>query len=81
MAAVIATLCAVVDPEAVILTGGVGANERLMQRSSQLAATMTLHPPVVIRSELGSRASLVGAIYLATQKARAAVLQAIDGPP
>lgn len=81
VAAVIASLCAVVDPEAVILTGGVGANERLMQRSSELAATMTLHSPVVIRSELGSRASLVGGIYLATQQARVAVLQTLDGHP
>ena len=40
VASVIASLCAVVDPEAVILTGGVGANERLMQRSSELAAGM-----------------------------------------
>lgn len=81
VAAVIASLCAVVDPEAVILTGGVGANERLMQRSSELAATMTLHSPVFIRSELGNRASLVGGIFLAKQKARVAVLQTLDGHP
>lgn len=81
VAAVIASLCAVVDPEAVILTGGVGANDRLMQRSSELAAGMALYPPVVIRSELGERASLVGAIYLAAQKARIAVLHTLDERP
>jgi len=81
VAAVIASLCAVVDPEAVILTGGVGANERLMQRSSELAASMTLYPPVVIRSELGDRASVVGGIYLATRNARDAVLRTLDEPP
>jgi predicted NBD/HSP70 family sugar kinase/biotin operon repressor len=78
IAAVIATLCAVLDPQAIILTGGVGANDRLMQRSTELATGMSLYPPVVIRSELGDRASVVGGIYLATQAARSAVMRALD---
>lgn len=78
VASVIASLCAVIDPEAVILTGGVGANERLMKRASELAAGMALYPPVVIRSELGERASVVGGIYLATRRARASVLRTLE---
>lgn len=81
VASVIASLCAVVDPEAVILTGGVGANERLMKRSSELAVDMTLYPPVVIRSELGDRASVVGGIYLGMRAARIAVLRTLDEHP
>ena len=78
MPAVIASLCAVVDPEAVVLTGGVEANDWLRERSSELAAGMVLYPPVVVRSELGERASLVGGIYLATQAAKSAVVRALD---
>ena len=81
VASVIASLCAVVDPEAVILTGGVGANQRLMQRSSELAAGMALYPPVVIRSELADRASVVGGVYLAMQTARTAVMRTLDEHP
>lgn len=78
IASVIASVCAVVDPEAVILTGGVGANEHLVKRSGELAAGMVLFPPVVLTSELGERASVVGGIYLATQRARHAVLRRLE---
>lgn len=78
VAAVIASISAIIDPEAVILTGGVGANDHLMERSRQLASEMTLYPPVVIRSELGERASVVGGVYLGTRAARNMVMQSLD---
>jgi predicted NBD/HSP70 family sugar kinase len=69
VAVVIASVCAVTDPQAVILTGGVGGNEGLIERAGELATKMTIFPPTVMPSGLQDRASLVGAIHLATQQA------------
>lgn len=77
IASVIASICAVVDPETVILTGGVGANDRLIARAEQLAAEMTPFPPSVVQSGLGERASLIGAVRLATQLVRADLIHAV----
>lgn len=77
IAAVIAALCAIVDPEKVILTGGVGDNDELIRRADKLIAGMAAFPPPVIRSELGERASLVGAIWLATRVARTSLLASV----
>ena len=77
IASVIATICAVVDPEIVILTGGVGGNNELIERAGQLVAGMAAFPPPVVRSDLGERASLVGAIWLATRVARSELLRAV----
>jgi predicted NBD/HSP70 family sugar kinase len=76
IAAVIAAICAVVDPEKVILTGGVGGNSDLIERADKLVAGMAAFPPPVIRSELGERASLVGAIWLGTRVVRSKLLSA-----
>lgn len=76
IASVIAAICAVVDPEKVILTGGVGGNHELIERADRLLADMAAFPPPVIRSDLGERASLVGAIWLATREARTKLLRA-----
>lgn len=70
IASVIASICAVIDPETVVLTGGVGANDRLIARTAELVQDMTLFPPSLIRSGLGERASLVGAVHLAARSAR-----------
>lgn len=78
VATVIASVCAVIDPGAVILTGGVGANDDLVSRTAELAAQMTPFPPSVIRSQLGDRASLVGAVHLATASAGADLLLAVE---
>ena len=78
VASVIASLCAVIDPETVILTGGVGANDLLIARAGELAQTMTLFPPSVVRSGLGERASLVGAIQLAAQSAKLHLMQTLN---
>ncbi|MBY9075530.1 ROK family transcriptional regulator [Nocardioides sp. WL0053] len=78
VASVIASLCAVIDPETVILTGGVGANDLLIARAGELAQTMTLFPPSVVRSGLGERASLVGAIQLAAQSAKLHLMETLN---
>jgi glucokinase len=77
IAAVIAALCAIVDPEKVILTGGVGGNDELIRRADKLIAGMAAFPPPVVRSELGERASLVGAVWLATRVARTSLLASV----
>ncbi|WP_284536692.1 ROK family transcriptional regulator [Nocardioides sp. T2.26MG-1] len=75
IASVVASICAVIDPEAVVLTGGVGDNDRLIARAAHLAEAMIPFPPSVIRSGLGDRASVIGAVYLAAQSARLALME------
>lgn len=67
IAVIAASICAVIDPEAVILAGGVGANETLVARTGVLVNQLAAFPPAVFRSTLGARASLVGAISLGTR--------------
>lgn len=64
IALIAASVCAVVDPQAIILAGGVGANERLVSRTAEIVESLAPFPPAVLRSKLGVRASLVGAMAL-----------------
>jgi predicted NBD/HSP70 family sugar kinase len=70
IATIAASICAIVDPEAVILTGGVGANSTLVARARELISELAPFPPDVIRSALGERASLVGALAVAVRTAQ-----------
>lgn len=70
IAAITASICAIVDPEAIILTGGVGANTALVARVRELINELAPFPPVVIRSALGERASLVGALAVGVRSAQ-----------
>jgi predicted NBD/HSP70 family sugar kinase len=79
IASVIASICAVIDPQTVILTGGVGDNDQLIARAGVLAEAMIPFPPTVVRSGLGERASLVGAVYLAAQSARRELMEVTAG--
>lgn len=79
IASVVASICAVIDPETVVLTGGVGDNDQLVARAGELAEAMIPFPPTVIRSGLGDRASLIGAIYLAAQSAKQELMEATGG--
>lgn len=78
ISSVIAAICAVIDPEAVILTGGVGDNDQLVARAGELARSLVPFPPAVIRSGLRERASLIGAINLAGQLARSSLISAAE---
>lgn len=77
VATIVAAVCAVVDPAAVILTGGVGANDRLISRTEELTAQMTVFPAPVVRAGLGERASLIGAIRLAALRSRQQLLDTV----
>ena len=80
VATIIAAVCAVVDPAVVILTGGVGANDRLISRTGQLVDELAPFPPTVVRSALGDRASLVGAVALAVRRTRERLVAAAGEP-
>lgn len=79
IASVVASICAVIDPETVVLTGGVGDNDQLIARAALLAEAMIPFPPSVIRSGLGDRASVIGAVYLAAQSARLELMEVPAG--
>ncbi|MDX6282472.1 MAG: hypothetical protein QOH03_3543 [Kribbellaceae bacterium] len=76
---IVAAICAVVDPETVILSGGIGDNDFLAARVSELAAALPI-PPTIVRSALGDRASLVGAITTATTHAATELLSRVEAP-
>lgn len=82
IAAIAASVCAVVDPSTVILTGGVGSNEALAARTVELVREIAPFPPEVVRSDLGERASLVGALAVGVREAQQALVdRAGDGVP
>ncbi|WP_310153414.1 ROK family protein [Phycicoccus sp. 3266] len=81
IALIAASICAVIDPEAIILTGGVGANETLVKRTGQLVAELAPFPPEVLRSALGDRASLVGAIAVGIRAAQAGLISLAGEAP
>lgn len=70
----IAAVCAVVDPQAVILAGGVGSNDLLIERATAVARSLSPDIPPVLRSGLGERASLIGALSVAVQYAQTEVV-------
>lgn len=77
VAAVVAAVCAVIDPEKVVLTGGVGGNQELIAGTERFVAEMTIFQPPVVASALGDRASLIGALHLACQTARQRLLDSL----
>jgi predicted NBD/HSP70 family sugar kinase len=74
LGAAIATVCAILDPELVVLGGGIGASPLLLRPVRGAAAALV---PITARIEtslLGDRAALQGAIAAALQAARAQLL-------
>jgi predicted NBD/HSP70 family sugar kinase len=70
----IATVCAILDPELVVLGGGIGANPALLRPVRGAAAVLV---PITARIEtslLGERAALQGAIAVALHAARTSLL-------
>jgi predicted NBD/HSP70 family sugar kinase len=70
----VASVAAVIDPELVVLGGGIGANPLLLSPVRDHLARLVPEPPSVHSSSLGARASLYGAIALATYRVRHEVL-------
>ncbi len=71
VAMTIAALAAVVAPELVVLGGGIGAEELLLEPVRRCCEELVAQPLRIERSALGARAALVGALALA--------LDALDG--
>lgn len=77
----VATACAILDPELVVLGGGIGANPLLLRPVRGSAATLV---PITARIEtslLGERAALQGAIAIALRAARELLLTRGATPP
>jgi predicted NBD/HSP70 family sugar kinase len=68
----ITAVAAVVDPQLVILSGGVGVVPGLLGRVRAHVATLAERPPTIVTGLLGARAPLVGAIEIALERARGA---------
>jgi predicted NBD/HSP70 family sugar kinase len=75
----IATVCAILDPELVVLGGGIGASPLLLRPVRGSAAALVPITARVETSQLGERAALQGAIAIALHAARAMFLS--GGPP
>ncbi|MGH2863311.1 MAG: ROK family protein [Solirubrobacteraceae bacterium] len=74
LGAAIATVCSILDPQLVVLGGGIGSNPLLLSPVRGAAASLI---PITARIEtslLGDRAALQGAIALALQTARRSLL-------
>jgi predicted NBD/HSP70 family sugar kinase len=69
----IATVCAVVDPELVVLGGGIGSNAALLTPVRTAVAGLLPVPTRVEVSRLGDKAALYGAIAIALRRARGQV--------
>lgn len=77
----IATVCAILDPELVVLGGGIGSSPLLLSPVRGAAASLV---PITARIEtslLGDRAALRGAIAVALNTARATLLSAGAATP
>jgi predicted NBD/HSP70 family sugar kinase len=70
----IATVCAIIDPELVVLGGGIGANPLLLRPVRGAAAALVPITARIETSRLGDQAALQGAIAVALQAARAQLL-------
>lgn len=74
LGAAIATVCAILDPELVVLGGGIGSSPQLLARVRGSAAALV---PITARIEtslLGERAALQGAVAVALNAARTMLL-------
>jgi predicted NBD/HSP70 family sugar kinase len=76
----IATVCAILDPELVVLGGGIGANPALLRPVRGSAAALVPITARIETSQLGDRAALQGAIAVALHAARASLLSG-GAPP
>jgi predicted NBD/HSP70 family sugar kinase len=70
LGAAIATVCAILDPELVVLGGGIGSSPLLLSPVRGAAAALVPMTARVETSRLGERAALQGAIAVALHAAR-----------
>lgn len=74
LGAAIATVCAILDPELVVLGGGIGASPQLLSPVRGAAAALVPLRARIETSLLGERAALRGAIAVALHAARAELI-------
>jgi predicted NBD/HSP70 family sugar kinase len=74
LGAAIATVCAILDPELVVLGGGIGTNPMLLSPVRGAAAALVPMTARIETSLLGERAALQGAIAVALHAARTALI-------
>lgn len=67
----IATVCAVVDPELVLLDGPIGSHPALLEPVREAVNALAPLPPPVRAGALGEAAPLRGALAVALRRARA----------
>jgi predicted NBD/HSP70 family sugar kinase len=81
LAFVVASVAAVVDPELVVLAGGVGApnTELLREPMARLLARTTPLAPRIAAAELGDDAVLTGAVATALRTAQDVVFARVSG--
>lgn len=65
----VVAVCSVVDPELVVLGGGIGRNLLLLESVSQTCAELLPAPSSVVTSALADRGSLIGAVVSAVDDA------------
>jgi predicted NBD/HSP70 family sugar kinase len=69
----IATVCTVIDPELVVLGGGIGSNASLVGPVRATVAALLPLPARIETSRLGEKAALYGAIAIALRRAHGEV--------
>lgn len=70
----LAAVASVIDPQLVVLGGGIGSNPQLLGPVRDYLSRLIPDPPEVRSSSLGERASLYGAIALAVYRVRQELL-------
>jgi predicted NBD/HSP70 family sugar kinase len=66
----IATICAIIDPELVVIGGGIGSDRALVRPVRSTVAALVPLPARIETSLLGEEAALYGAIAIALREAR-----------
>ncbi|MET7704874.1 ROK family protein [Micromonospora sp. NPDC005413] len=76
IALAVVAVTAILDPEAVVLGGGIGSRVELVEPVRRWVAALSADVPVIKTSQLGDRAGLLGAVAVARQE-----VGAHPGPP
>ena len=72
---------ALLDPEIVVFTGGIGSREILVENVRQRVSHMMQAPPPIVVSQLGTRGTIYGAIAVALKPVRDRILRrSASGP-
>ncbi|MGZ3428989.1 MAG: ROK family protein, partial [Polyangia bacterium] len=81
LARAVAALTSVIDPELVVLAGGIGGNGDLLIKpiEKRLRALLRLEPPRIVVSSLGEDAVVLGALATALATAREKVFSRVVG--